>query len=148
MTASAGREAKTAQAASDARSFPRKSVAILLASAWAAALAVLAFTQANPVTLNRDQILRAEVVVAARIDGTYAIATVEQQWGDGEPLELIEILNLQETAAKDGGAYILPLESSSTGSYKVVAAHVPGRPYLVYPATEAAIAQLQQLLQQ
>ena len=152
MAASSARDNQAAPpapsggSAAGASSLPCKSVAIVLACAWISALAVLAFTQANPVTLNRDQILRSEVVVAARIDSVAdGTATVEQQWRDRDPLSAITILNLQETAASNGDTYILPLERGRSG-YKVVAAHVPDRPYLVYPATESTLEQLEQLL--
>ena len=65
-------------------------IAVALALVWVGTLAWLAITQANPVTLNRDQVLRAELVVSARIDDIERGAcTVEQQWGDDEPLSSI-----------------------------------------------------------
>jgi hypothetical protein len=109
---------------------------------------VLAFTQANPVTLNRGQILRADVIVTARIDDfAEGACTVERQWRDGGPLGSITVANLGETAAEQGRTYILPLVQSRSGSYEVVAARLPTHPCLVYPATDEALQQLQQLLQ-
>jgi hypothetical protein len=152
MTRSAPRKTQAAQPspvaeASGGRSFPRKVVAIVLAAAWIGVLAVLALTQANPITLNREQILRAELVVTARIENVAeGTAAVEQQWGGGETLGSITVINLRETAAENGGTYILPLVRGMSGSYEILAAHVPDHPYLVYPATQGALEQLQQLL--
>lgn len=122
-------------------------IAVALALVWVGTLAWLAITQANPVTLNRDQVLRAELVVSARIDDIERGAcTVEQQWGDDEPLSSISVANLRQTAAENGRAYILPLQHSRSDGFDVVEAHLPTRPFLVYPATDDALRQLQQLL--
>ena len=45
----------------------RRTTAAIIALAWPAALAVLVLTTANPVTLNRRQVLQADAVVSARI---------------------------------------------------------------------------------
>ena len=153
MTASTGRDGKdpvaVATSVPDPRPFPGKAIAVALALAWVAILSILAVTQANPVTLNRDQILRAEVIVSARIDDVAEGAcTVEQQWKDGESLSAITVSNLHETAAGSGRTFILPLQRNPAGAFEVVAAPLPDRPYLVYPATDEVLQQLRQQLEQ
>jgi hypothetical protein len=122
-------------------------LALVLACAWVMSLALLAFTQSNPVTLNREQILHADLIVSARIDDAErGVCMVEQQWGDAGSLDSITVSNLTETQASSGGTYILPLKRGPSGAYEVIAARLPSRPYLVYPATPGVIRQVQELL--
>lgn len=120
-----------------------------LAVLWVLALAALAVTHANPVTLNREQLLRAEVIVSAQVDDlAEGACTVRRQWRGEERLESIRVANLRETSAVNGGVYLLPLSQTQPGLFEVVAAHLPSRPYLIYPATDDALQQLQHLLEQ
>ena len=64
-----------------ARSRKRLFLAVGIAAVWWSALASLALFTANPVTVNREQIERAEFVVTALVDaeGSESI-TVERTW--------------------------------------------------------------------
>ena len=124
----------------------RQSGALLLAAAWCAALAILAFAAANLVTPNREQLLRAPLVVIAHIDdAAQGTATVESRWR-GQIDGKIRVTNLDETGAHNGQSYILPLVRIAGDEFEVVAARLPKRPWLVYPATSDAIDQVAAIL--
>jgi hypothetical protein len=110
-------------------------------------LATLAITTANPVTLNREQFSRADVVVTARImDLAGGRCDVERRWTPGPDLDSIAVANLVQTGARSGSLYILPLYSRGDGRFEVVPSHLPNKAPLVYPATPEAFLQLKSFL--
>lgn len=124
----------------------RRTGALLLAAAWCATLAILTFAAANPVTPNREQLLRAPLVVIARVeDAARDTATVESRWR-GQVSGEIRVTNLSETGVKNGQSYILPLVRVADNEFEIVPARLPKRPWLVYPATPAAIDQVAAIL--
>jgi hypothetical protein len=126
----------------------RRAALALIAVAWCAALAWLALATANPVTLNRRQILEADVVITARIEDRAAgKCRVVQHWkGTPVPDELV-VSGLKETAVHGDGEWILPLQKVR-GGYEVLASALPSRARLVYPATDEAMEQLRGMVEQ
>jgi hypothetical protein len=125
----------------------RRAIAALMAVAWCAALAWLALATANPITLNRRQILDADIVITARIEDRAAgKCRVAERWtGAAVPDELV-VSGLKETAARGDGGWILPLKEAR-GGYEVLASALPSRARLVYPATPDAVRQLRELVE-
>ena len=119
-----------------------------IAGAWWLALVVLAVTVANPVTLNRRQIDEADYIVTATASvDDVGVFTVVKEWKRDEPLTAIEIENIDETNAAPGQMYLLPLSKARGDGYRVTETRLPGQVPLVYPATEATLEQLSQLLE-
>lgn len=124
----------------------RRAIAFTVAALWIAALTLLTVTTSNPVTLNREQILRADAVVSAQVLDVHSGACrIEHQWS-GTPLEPdVIVQGLEQTAATTEGLWILPLTSGPAG-LEVERTLLPSGARLVYPATPQAVRQLEQLL--
>jgi hypothetical protein len=125
-------------------------IALGIALGWFIVLGLLATFTANPVTLNRDQILRSEVVVTGTVvDASQALVKVDQAWkGRDVPAEL-RIENLAVTGARANEQYIFPISISRTGErrYRVTESRLPNEAPLIYPATEEALAMLRGVLE-
>jgi hypothetical protein len=118
-----------------------------LALAWIAVLATLAITAANPVIVNRKQLLAADFVVTARIiDWDAGECKVEKQWTPGPPVDAITVANLKETRAVQGETFVLALEYRAGGSFAVIPAPPSGGPLLIYPATPDVVTQVANIL--
>jgi hypothetical protein len=118
-----------------------------LALAWIAVLATLAITAANPVIVNRKQILGADLVVTARVvDRDAGECKVEKQWTPGPPVDAIIVTNLNETRAEQGVTFVLALEYRAGGSFAVIPAPPSGGPLLIYPATPDVVTQVANIL--
>lgn len=124
----------------------RRWIVILIAVVWCGALAGLVLTSANPLTLNRRQILDAAAVVTVQIvDRPAGECRVTRQW-TGAPLpEQINVQQLSETAATAEGQWILPLDVRG-GRLQVLPSLLPSGARLVYPATPDAVRQLEAIL--
>lgn len=120
-------------------------IALAVAAAWILSLAALAWLTANPVTLNRDQILRSTRVVTARVIDAAGTCEVERQWTSGPKLSSLSVGNLEQTGAEVGARYILPLIPSARNQFQVTPLRHEG-PLLIYPATAEAERQLQEIL--
>ncbi|REJ71513.1 MAG: hypothetical protein DWQ34_05210 [Planctomycetota bacterium] len=138
-----------AQTAGRSVSGPRNRLLPLLpAGLWVAALGTLAFVSANPVTLNRDQIFESRLVVSATVDDPASgVCTIVEVWkGPGETDKAITVRGLPGDHVQQGETYILPLLVGRGPVYEVTpATRVPGQPRLVYRASRAALAQLEQI---
>ena len=118
----------------------------LVGGVWVLSLATLAFVTANPVTLNREQILDSRTIVSATVDdpATGACTVVDVWRGPGEPGRQITVQGLPAGQIQPGRTYLLPLELQRGEKYRIVPAKsVPGKPGLIYPATPHAVAQLE-----
>lgn len=127
---------------------------LLLAAAallvlWVVSLALLAFATANPVTLNREQILHSPFLVTATVisrkDG---LVKVSREWkhGAGLPKETVRLENLEEAGVREGVEYVIPVTKKIDGRLFVTETRLPnGRP-LVYPATNDAVEEIEALL--
>ena len=126
-------------------------VAVALPLMWIASLIAMAIWASNPVTLNRQQILRAldeGLVLRARvIDLETGHCEAIEQWPAAEPGNTFQVTNLEQTAAQPGATYLLPLLQND-GGYVVAPSMLPGENPLVYPDTPDAIAQLEELLRE
>jgi hypothetical protein len=114
---------------------------------WCAILIGMAWLTANPVTLNRDQILRADFVITGKIESEPAQGevSVSREWKKNGLKGMIHVENLEEAKVRRGGTYLMPLSHASTG-YRVTEARLANSAALVYPATPAAIEQLEEIL--
>jgi hypothetical protein len=108
----------------------------------------MAWLTANPVTLNRDQLLRADFVVTGKVESEPASVgevSVSREWKKNGLSGTIHIENLEDARVRQGGTYLLPLSHASTG-YRITEARLANSAALVYPATPVAIEQLEKLL--
>jgi hypothetical protein len=123
-------------------------VAAAIAIIWGAFLIVMAWLTANPVTLNRDQILRADFVVTGTIesDPRGGEVSVLREWKKNGLTGTIHLENLDEApGARRGATYLMPLSHALTG-YRVTEARLANSAALIYPATPEAIDQLEKIL--
>jgi hypothetical protein len=108
----------------------------------------MAIRTSDPVTLNRDQILRAQHVVSATVeDPSRGRVTVERAW-KGENLSgTLDVENLPEAHPQTGATYLLAL-SRRGGEFRIVDTLQRTRMPLIYPATPEAVEQLRAILGQ
>jgi len=122
---------------------------IALVAVWWAFLMGLAWLTANPVTLNYRQIEDSRYVVTGRVanlsDGT---VEVEREWRREEPLEVVRVEDLKRSGAVEGQTYLIPLRPNGDGLYRVTPTPRVDAVPPIYPATDAAIGQLESILQQ
>lgn len=129
-----------------------------LVTLWIGFLVVLAIWYANPVTLNRRQVLDSDLVISGRVRDLAAgeVEVIKTYLGTA-PAALITVTNLNETGAQAGETYLLPLVQTATGqsveelAYKVTPTGLPhpqrpggGLP-LIYPQSSEVLQQLQEL---
>src|SRR5262245_44075916 len=98
-------------------------------------LSLLSFFTANPVTLNRDQILESDDVLTAGVEnpdtGNVLILRAWKQRVDEKSLSLS---NLKSTEAVSGQTYLIPIRGTSD-EWTVTRSKLPQRVPLIYPAT-------------
>lgn len=145
-----GQPAASSLAPSDTPSRPSRGsllFVIVVTVVWCALLMVMAWRTANPVALNRDQILRAELVITGKVAGDPHAGEVSviREWKKNGLKGSIHVENLEDTGARAGETYVMPLAPAATG-YRVAPARLEGGAVLIYPATPAAIAQLEEIL--
>ncbi len=122
-----------------------------VATAWLAFLAFLAFRTANPVTLNRAQLLSSDAVVIASPlpgSGKSGINTLRVEKvlaGVGVP-DAVRFGVVEPERFSQAGRYVVPLRESE-GGYVVTPTPpaLNGVP-LVYPATEDAVRAAEEIL--
>jgi hypothetical protein len=121
--------------------------AIILSVAWIVTLIVMAWLTANPVVLNRDQILRADDVITGKVDSDPRLGEVSvvREWKKQGHKATIHVENLEEAGARKGETYLMPLAPAATG-YRVAEARLANSAVLIYPATPPAIEQLEAIL--
>lgn len=123
--------------------------------AWWLTLSWLVVKTANPVTLNRLQVLTADVVVVAELVDVASgkLTVIETYHGEKLPdSSELYLPELRSAKLKAGDRLLLPLSKNSTsgGSPANAFSITPnliesGKP-LFYPANDEAILQLQELL--
>ena len=122
-------------------------LAVLIAALWWLFLGSLALFTANPVTLNREQIIRAETVVTATVvDPVKGTIHIEKSWKGIREVDAITLGNLNETGAKAGVSYIIPVTESRKDRYIVTTTRLPKNPPLIYPNTPKSEQQLKLIL--
>lgn len=121
-------------------------VAVFLAAAWVIVLGVMSVLTANPVTLNRAQILEAAEILTVQVeDARSGLVRVEKSWKGAIDDDQLRLRNLNETAARSGDRLLVPVSAVSDG-WIITRSKLPGDPPLVYPASEDAEQQLRRLL--
>jgi hypothetical protein len=146
----AATSAGSAPLAGNSSSRPRKVViaAFAVAGAWILGLLVLAASSANPVTLNRKQILHSDLVVTAtRPKAEASTLIVNKEWKHAEELGEITVENLEETRMPTDREFLVPLHRLGQGRYLITPTTLPNEAPLIYPATAEAESQLQELLE-
>jgi hypothetical protein len=122
--------------------------ALSLALLWWLGLVLLALLTANPVTINREQVLKADAIVEAAVTnlakGEIRIQRVQNDRGTLD-VPTLRLPNLAETKAEPGATYLIPLSRTGIG-YEVTRTSLPGQLPLVYPATPETAEQLQRHL--
>lgn len=93
---------------------------IAVTTCWLVALLGLAVTTANPVTVNRSQLLAADAVVLAEADrgsvraNTIAIEVDEVLWGRHLP-RTVRIVSEETDRFESGVRYLVPLHATQDG---------------------------------
>jgi hypothetical protein len=118
-----------------------------LAITWCAILIAMAWLTADPITLNRDQILRADFVITGRVasDPAAGEVSVLREWHKNALSGTIHVENLGDVRVRTGQIYLMPLSHAAAG-YRITEARLANSALLVYPATEEAVGQLEQIL--
>lgn len=121
-------------------------LAASLVGLWVFGLGVLSFLTANPVTLNRDQILESTDVLTAVVeDANDGQIRVEKSWKDVIHEDKLTLFNLRETNPSVGERLLIPVTSAQKG-WRVTRSKLPHEPPLIYPVTEESERQLRHLL--
>jgi hypothetical protein len=121
-------------------------IAAVLAAVWMISLLVLAHYTANPVMLNREQILESPYVVTGTVsDPAGGKIAVEREWKKQALSGTITVPNLSTLGAKTGVTYIIPLEKPDESLHVTEVPNSNGTP-LIYPATPAALEQLKSII--
>jgi hypothetical protein len=138
-----------------------RAILILSVVGWIAWLAGLAVETANPVSLNRAQILAADVVVEGRwLDRTRSRLEVHRVWKRPTMPREITIRELPALAVPREGPILLPLTRIGRTDYRLTNGEIPNPPGfggpersaeskvrpMGYPATEDSIRELEQVL--
>ena len=114
---------------------------------WCLGLFILAATTANPVTVNRKQVLRAAYVVTATVTNSERGALkIEKEWKTAATLKSITVDNLDKTNAETGRTYLIPLSKAGKNQFRVTESDFANRQPLIYPATAEAVEQLKRVL--
>lgn len=118
---------------------------LLLASGavvlWFGFLAVLTVTTANPVTVNRHQLLSSDSVVVGEFDvsslrGSTATLRVHETLAGHEVASTLAVAGVERARIAGGGTYVIPLRGSGP-DYRVTPAPAAFKEApLVYPATD------------
>ncbi len=86
-------------------------------------------------------------MITGRVEGDPHAGEVSVvcEWKKNKLTGSIHVENLEDTGARSGETYLMPLAPAATG-YRVVEARLANSAVLIYPATPAAIAQLEEIL--
>ncbi len=121
-------------------------LAASLVGLWVIGLGLLSYLTANPVTLNRDQILDATDVLTAVVeDVEVGRVRVEKSWKNAVLDEQLTLINLRETKPASHHGLIIPVTLTGNG-WQITPSKLPREPPLIYPATEESERQLRHLL--
>jgi hypothetical protein len=146
-----GQPAVPPVSASDVPSRPSRRLldfAAIVAVVWSAILIGMAWLTANPVTLNRDQILRADLVITGKVEYEPAEGqvSVSHEWKKNRLTGTIHVENLDQARVQQGKTYLMPLTREGSEAYYITGARLANSAPLVYPATREAIEQLEKIL--
>jgi hypothetical protein len=121
-------------------------LAAVFASLWVCGLGVFSLLTANPITLNREQVLSATDVLTAVVKELDAgTVRVEKSWKGAVTEDHLALTNLDAINTAVGERLLIPVSRSRNG-WRVTLSKLPNEPPLVYPATPDSEKQLQVLL--
>lgn len=124
----------------------RFALAAVFAGLWLISLSVFSILTANPITLNREQVLIATDVLTAVVEDAKAgTVRVEKSWQEQVSETRLTLSNLHATRPATGDRLLIPVSRSRDG-WRVTLSKLPNEPPLVYPATPESETQLRQLL--
>ncbi len=127
--------------------------AFILAIIWLGFLAVLDIWTANPVTVNRAQILNSQYILTARIvdpkKGIVEILAIKRTDGkQNAPSVLHKKIILQPTGIhwEENSTRIFPVSRNREGDWLITPAPLPKFKYIDYPATDSIRREIDQIL--
>lgn len=122
------------------------SIAALLAATWMVLLLVLSVTSANPVTLNRDQIIEATDVLTVLIkDRQRGEVQVEKSWKSELSDNELAVTDIASMGVVSGERFIIPVTREG-GKWQIMPSKLPNNARLIYPASPEAERQLKSIL--
>jgi anti-sigma-K factor RskA len=122
-------------------------LAVALIVSWLVVLSLLSYFTANPVTLNRDQILESADVLTAVVENpATGNIRVLHAWKQKVDEKTLTLPNLKSTEAVSGETYLIPI-SGAGDEWSVKPSKLPQHLPLIYPATPEAERQLKSLLE-
>ena len=117
-----------------------------LTAVWIVGLGVLSLLTANPVTLNRDQILDSVDVLTAVVEDPRAgRIRIEKSWKGFVEQEQLDLENLSELKVSANERLLIPVIRAAR-HWQVTQSKLPGYPPLIYPVTDESERQLRHLL--
>lgn len=121
-------------------------LAASFAGLWVLGLGILSYLTANPITLNRDQILEATDVLTAVVDDAKdGHVRIEKSWKGKVFDERLTLSNLDETNPVANQRLLIPV-TFARPNWLVTSSKLPREPPLVYPVNEESERQLRHLL--
>jgi hypothetical protein len=122
-------------------------VPVLVFAAWLLALIGLTVATANPITLNRQQILDADLVIEASItNAATGECSIKKSWPERIVDTTMTLPELRSMSLNEGQSYLLPLTVSDDGGYRLARTPPPLSRPLIYAATADSRAQLAAIL--
>ena len=122
------------------------SITALLAATWMILLLVLSVTSANPVTLNRDQIVEATEVLTVLIkDQQMGTVQVEKSWKSELSDHELVVTDIASMGVATGQRFLIPITREGS-QWQVMPSKLPNNARLIYPATPEAERQLNSIL--
>ena len=121
-------------------------LAAVSAVIWMMSLLILSVTSANPVTLNRDQIIGSSDVLTALVkDPESGTIKVEKSWKNVVDEQELKVTDLASLAVTKEERFIIPILRNQD-AWHVTPSKLPKTPRLIYPASDEADRQLKSIL--
>lgn len=122
-------------------------VALIVFLVWAASLVTMAVIVDAPATLNVVQIKNAEIILQGTIDPAEdGVFRVDRSWPADATDVGVMIEELGELSLQPDQSYLMPVERTNDGAFRVVVTPKPEEIRLVYPANDETIATLEDIL--
>ncbi|QDT64524.1 hypothetical protein [Calycomorphotria hydatis] len=106
---------------------------------WWISLISMAILTANPVTLNRVQLSRADVIVVASLEFPETAMVDSVLRGEVEAGTSLTVRNLSDLSVTDAGPYILALSKLRSDRYEIVGGSLDMVDPIIYPATDEVV---------
>lgn len=122
--------------------------AAVLAAGWLGSLAVLALRTANPVTVNRAQLLSSDAVVIAEPGGGsgWSVVLRVDSTLAGDVPEEVRAGGVEPERFAAGGRFLVPLRETDAGFVVTPAPPALKGVPLVYPATDETVRAAKEIL--